>query len=327
MLFRAYLWLLLSVATSQAADLPPHPIVAYHDSWNETATASADTMSLSSLPAYISIVDLAFVKPDLVYPGQLDISQTGLEYHNSGQVLHDAIALLKSRHPGTRVLLSVGGAAYTKWSALNVDALARLTHDLGADGIDIDFESRNPGCEATDDGQIHCGTDEILDRIVRHIRSALPRPALLTAAVWSVGAYGEGIFRLAQPVSRYTGFMLALLHSPTARYLDLLSIQAYDAGPQFDPLQAWRAYRVLWRGPLALGLAIQRDAGAGPFLTDAEAETLARAVADDPLGGMMVYPILAAPDGRGNANWPDGLGLARAMCRGMNLTGCRSPGL
>ncbi len=308
----------------QAADIPPHPIIAYHDSWNEAAAASADSMTLASLPAYISVVDLAFVRPDLVYQGKLDISQTGLEYRSSGQVLHDAIALLKSRHPGTRVLLSVGGAVYTQWSALDVDALVRLTRDLAADGVDIDFESPQPGCNATVDGQIHCQTDPTLDRIVRLLRTALPRPALLTAAVWSVGAYGEGDFRLAQPYSRYTGFMLGLLHSPAAADLDLLSIQAYDAGPQFDPLQAWGAYRALWHGPLALGLAVQRAGGAGPFPTEPEAEALAGTVAGDPLGGMMIYPVLAAPDGRGSAKRPDGLGLAKAMCRGMRLVPCDS---
>ncbi len=322
--FRVFLLLLLSMPICEAADIPPHPIVAYHDSWNETAAASADAMTLASLPAYISIVDLAFVRPDLVYRGKLDISQTGLEYHSSGQVLHDAIALLKSRNPGTRVLLSVGGAVYTRWSALDVDALVRLTHDLGVDGVDIDFESRRPGCIAIGDGQIHCRTDAILDHVVHQLRTALPRPAILTAAVWSVGAYGEGEFRLAQPFSRYTGFMLGFLHSPTVSDVDLLSIQAYDAGAQFDPLQAWRAYRALWNGPLVLGVAVQRDGGAGPFPSVPEAEALARTVANDPLGGMMVYPILGIPDGRGSANLPDGLGLAKAMCRGMRSIRCDS---
>lgn len=320
------MFLIGTMTICHAADIPPHPVVVYHDSWNETAAASADAMTLASLPAYITVVDLAFVRPDLVYRGELDISQTGLEYRSSGQILHDAIALLKFRHPDTRVLLSVGGAAYTHWSALDVDALVRLTHDLGADGVDIDYESRHPGCNAAADGQIHCQTDVILDRIVGQLRSALPRPALLTAAVWSVGAYGEGDYRLALPLSRYTGFMLNLLHSRTVSDLDLLSIQAYDAGPQFDPLQAWHAYRALWRGALALGVAVQRDDGAGPYPTLAEAEALARTIASYPLGGMMIYPILGIPDGRGSANLPDGLGLAKAICRGMNLSRCGSSG-
>src|SRR5690348_797853 len=110
MLTRILLCILLTMPVCRAADIPPHPIVAYHDSWNETPAAVADAMTLASLPAYVSVVNLAFVRPDLVYRGKLDISQTGLEYNCTGQVLRDAIALLKARHPATRVLLSVGGA-------------------------------------------------------------------------------------------------------------------------------------------------------------------------------------------------------------------------
>lgn len=257
--------LLLAFSVCQAAGIPPHPIVGYHDSWNEMPASVADSMTLASLPAYISVVNLAFAKPDLLYPGSLDISQTGLEYRAGGQTLRGAIALLKARHPATRVLLSVGGAAYTKWSALDVEALASLTHDLGADGIDIDFEPQHPGCNAAADGRVHCRTDPEWERIVLQLRTVMPRPALLTATAWSVGAFGEGDFRFARPFSRYTGFMLGFLHSPAASDLDLLSIDAYDAGPQFNPLQAWHAYRALWHGPLTLGLAVQRSGGSGPF--------------------------------------------------------------
>ena len=322
MLTRALFCLLLTLSVCRTADIPPHPIIAYHDSWNETPAAVAGAMTLASLPAYISVVNLAFVRPDLVYPGKLDISQTGLEYRCTGQVLHDAIALLKSRHPATRVLLSVGGATYRNWSALETDALARLTHDLNADGIDIDFEAQHPDCRAAGEASVQCRTDGVWNSIVQRLRAALPRPALLTAAVWSVGAYGVGEFHLAKPASEYTGFLLGLLNSPTIADLDLLSIAAYDAGSEFDPVQAWRAYRALWHGPLTIGLAVQRPNGAGPFFSARETEALAETVAQDPHGGMMVYPILAIPDGRGSANRPDGFGLAKAMCRGMKLTGC-----
>src|SRR5215469_12101405 len=117
-----------------AGGIPSHPIVAYHDSWDEAVVDSAAETSLASLPNYVSVVNLAFVRPDLIYHGGLDLSQTGLEYRYSGSVLHDAIALLKARHPGTRVLLSVGGAAYTNWDDLDSSAIAHLVHDLGADG-------------------------------------------------------------------------------------------------------------------------------------------------------------------------------------------------
>src|SRR5215471_11057563 len=80
---------------SHAGDLPPHPIVAYHDSWNEPPAMSATDTSFAALPGYISVVALAFVRPDLRYSGDLDLSNTGLEYPYSGQILREAIVLLK----------------------------------------------------------------------------------------------------------------------------------------------------------------------------------------------------------------------------------------
>jgi hypothetical protein len=113
--------------------------------------------------------------------------------------------------------------------------------------------------------------------------------------------------------------MLALLRSPVAAQLDLLSIDAYDAGSKYDPIEAFRAYRALWRGPLALGVEVRRAGGAGPFSSAAATEAMARRVAEDRGGAMMVYPLLAMPEGAGS---PDGRGLAAAACRGMGLAGC-----
>jgi hypothetical protein len=313
---------LLATTAGRAAGIPPHAIIAYHDSWDEPPADSAAKTSLVTLPAYIAVVDLAFARPDLVYDGGLDITHTGLEYRFPGRVLHNAIAMLKARLPDTSVLLSIGGSAYTDWRDLNADAVARLVHDLGADGVDIDFEPKHPGCEIGASQQIHCTTDAAWSGIVQRLRAVLPRPAILTATVWSVGAYGEGDYRTARPASRYTGVMLRFLQSPAATALDLLTIDAYDAGTAFDPMQAYSAYRAVWPGELALGLAVERRHGSGPFYTGAEAEQLARQVAADPMGAMMVYPLLAAPAGAGSDNLPDGRGLASAMCRGMGLDNC-----
>jgi len=245
-----------------------------------------------------------------------------LQYRSPGWSLRVAVALLHARCPGSKVLLSVGGSAYTRWRDLNETAIARLVGDLRLDGVDIDFEPRHPGCAVGQDETVHCATDGRWVRIVQRLRAVLPRPAVLTAAVWSVGAYGEGDFRNAQPHSPYTGVMLHFLRSPAASLLDLLSIDAYDTGPDFDPMEAFRAYRVVWSGPLALGLAVQRRGGSGPFYDEFDAELLARQVSHDPLGAMMVYPLLAAPDGERSDSLPDGRGLVRAMCRGMGLAGC-----
>ena len=237
-------------------------------------------------------------------------------------MLRDSIELLKARHPATRVVLSVGGAAYDNWRGLDVAAAARLVHDLDADGIDIDFEPHWPGCAVGPDQHVTCATDDTWIDLLRRFRAVLPRPALLTASVWSVGVYGEGVFQKSRPRSRYTGFMLGLLRSPLAAELDLLSINAYDAGSQYDPLEAFRAYRALWPGPLALGLEVRRAGGAGPFYSAAATEALARRVAEDRGGAMMIYPLLAMPEGLASAGSPDGRILVAAACRGMGLTRC-----
>lgn len=324
-LFTDVLYLSLLLVAPQVAHtggIEPHSIVVYDDSWNEAPAQSAADMSLAKLPGYISVVDLAFAKPDLIYLGKLDLSRTGLEYHNSGGTLRNAIAFLKARQPETKVLISIGGAVYTNWDRLNERAIARLVDDLHADGVDIDFEPPRPGCSPVHDQTLHCTTDPVWATLVQRFRAVLPRPAILTAAVWSVGAFGEDDYKDARPRSRYTGLMLHFLRTPTAAQLDMLSINAYDAGPDFDPMEAFRAYRKLWPGTLALGLAVARTGGSGPFYSADEAELLSRQVADDPQGAMTVYPLLANPDGARSASLPDGRGLARATCRGMGLAGC-----
>lgn len=304
-----------------AAGLPDHVLAAYHDSWNEMPATTADRTSLARLPGYINVVMLAFAKPDAFYPGNLDLSRTGLEYRMPGPVLRDAVALLKRRNPATTVLLSVGGAAYAGWDRLALADIAALVRDLRLDGVDIDFEPRDPQCRPGPDDRIGCATDMAWEAILRRARVALPRPLVLTASVWSVGAYGEGRFRRARPRSGYTGMMLPVLRSAGAADLDLLSINAYDAGPQFDPLESFRSYRDAWPGRLALGVEVAWKGGAGPFHRAGKAETLAREIVTDRRGGMMLYPLLALPEG-GPPGSPDGRALAAALCRGMGLAGC-----
>lgn len=300
---------------------PPRVIVAYHDSWAEPAATNPALTSISRLPAYVDILMLAFARPDLTYANDLDLAGTGLEYRMGGETLRAAIAALRQRNPGVKVLLSVGGATYRGWRRLNLDGIVALVRDLGLDGIDWDYEPNHPDCRTGADGHITCVTDRSWEALVSLGRTALPRPALITVSAWSVGAYGEGAFAQAQPRSPYTGSMLWLRRSPLAREIDLVSINAYDAGPTFNPREAFEAYRAIWPGRLALGVEVRYTGGAGPFPTLTQAETLARAVARDPMGGMMLYAWLMKPPKDAGYS-PDGAGLAGALCRGMARTGC-----
>ncbi len=318
----------LALAARAAAPslLSGRVLMTYSDSWRENAAQSPADTKLSQAPAYLNLIALSFARPDMSYGGGLDISGAGFAYKFSGDLLRGAIALLKRRHPDTRVILSVGGGTYLAWDKLDEHAVARLVHDLGADGVDVDYE-RETICAAGADGRISCPTDQPFIESVTRLRQVLPRPLILTVGGWHVGAYGEGEYKTAPPArSRYTGYMLGLLRSPAASLIDMVTIGAYDAGTTYRPMQAYMAYRAVWKGKLTLGVEVPIRGATGPFYTVASTEDLARQVAHDPLGGMMVYsmleppyPLPATPD------HPNGAMLEQAACRGLGMTGCDVP--
>jgi GH18 family chitinase len=113
---------------------------------------------------------------------------------------------------------------------LNVAAITRFVKDWGLDGVDIDFEAEagetgaaegampgisstalptcsrflgnganlgplsppHSGCVKGTDGKIKCHSDADYISAIQRLRTALPRPYILTTAAWSIGAYGEG---------------------------------------------------------------------------------------------------------------------------------------
>ncbi|WP_035716457.1 glycosyl hydrolase family 18 protein [Azorhizobium doebereinerae] len=300
------------------------PFVAYHTSWSEIATAEPEETSLARLPGYYSHVALSFAKPDLSYAGDLDLKGTGLLYPYSGAVLKAAIVRLKARHPDTRVLVAVGGWGQFAWDRLDAPALARLVRDLGADGVDIDYETDAPGCVLAA-RRVTCPDDALAVRVVEQIRAVLPRPFVVTAAGWSVGAYGEGEFASAPPRSPWTGSMLAVLRAPVARELDLISIMSYDAGPSYRPEQAFRAYRSLYKGPLALGIQVEPGTSGGPRFTLGYTVRMLRAVLNDPQAGAMLYGLRLTPPGPPGPDNPDYRDLSVAVCVTLALPDCAQP--
>jgi hypothetical protein len=273
------------------------PLLVYHLSWTERPSVRPDHLDLARLPGSIDVVALAFARPDAEYAGDLaaPLAGSGLEYPVTGLVLRQAVADLHRRNPGQKVILSIGGATYTAWDRLSVAAIALLVRDLGLDGVDLDIEPADPGCRRDAHERISCASDSIWRDSIRRLRGAMPRPMLLAMTGWSVGAYGEGAWREATPTSPWTGVMLGVLRSPEAALVDMLSIMAYDTGPEYDAMQAFSAYRAVWAGPLLVGVSLE----AAALLPAAERlvgpRHLMQRAAAEPAGGIMMYGWASQP--------------------------------
>lgn len=313
-------------STAAAEERGGRPFLAYLTSWTETATDTAANTRLARLPAYITHVALGFAKPDLAYKGDLDLSGTGLLFPFSGAVAKEAISLLRKRNPSVKVLISVGGWNHFGWDGRDFDALARLVRDLGADGVDLDYETPDAGCIRTPEGRVACADDARSIAVLKDLRRALPRPLVVTVAGWSVGAYGEGAYAAAEPRNGpYVGMMLGLLRSPEAAGIDLLSVMAYDAGPAFRPDQAFRAYRAHWKGPLALGFQVLPPENGGSRTSIEGIVRLLSGVTADPQGGAMLYAIGLVPRGPPGPDNPGYASFALAICAALNLADCTAP--
>lgn len=315
----------MAPAVAHADDLD-RPFLAYLASWAEVKTERPAETMLARLPGYLTHVALGFVKPDLAYPGHLDLSGTGLSFPYSGAVLKGAIAALKARHPHVRVLLAVGGWGYFGWDARDLKALAHLVRDLGADGVDLDYETADAGCTRTPHGRIACADDARSIAVLADLRAALPRPFVVSVAGWSVGAYGEGRFAASEPrFGPFVGMMRAMLRAPEAAGIDLVSIMSYDAGPTYRPDEAFRAYRSLWRGPLALGIAVMPSEAGGPRFTVERTVKVLAPVLADAKGGAMLYGLGLVPPGPPGPENPDYRSLALTICVTLGRTGCDEP--
>lgn len=322
--------ILAGLTPARADSLPAGPLVmGYYESWAELPVAVPQATRLAALPGYLDIVALGFVRPDAVYAGGPSLQGTGLQVPFEVPVLRQAVAALKRRNPAARVILSVGGATYTPyWKDYDPPAIARLVAALGLDGIDLDYEPESPLCrpgEVQGRGTMVCATDSAWADLIRRTRAAMPRPALLTVPGWSVGAYGAGAFRDDPPFSPYTGSMLWLERLPEAREIDLVSIMAYEAGSQFDPLRSFAAYRAIWPGRLLLGIRAPAGGPQDPAASVATLERWTKSISTDPLGGLMIYASTGEAPGGATPALPDGALAGRAICAALGRPGCPRP--
>ncbi len=298
--------------------------VGYFQSWSERKSSDPKQLQLATLPPYVNMVIVSFVKPDATYRGNKNLAETGLQFSADGLVIKKAIALLKQRNPKTKVLVAVGGLTYTNFAQLNPTAISNVVKDFGFDGVDIDYEPTNSQCSSSK-GKISCTSDAEFRRVVSQIRKVLPKPYLVTAAAWSIGAYGEGKWANAQPQGAKTGLMLNLLRSPESKMIDQLHVMSYDAGLSYNPQEALAAYQNYFKGKVVMGIQVPPEGWGGNVYTVSKVRSLAEAVVNKNAGGLMLWSLQKQPNGRLSDNNPNADMITKTLCKILSLNNCQHP--
>lgn len=301
--------------------------VGYFPSWAMPWASSPQTTLLANLAPHVTTVILSFLRPDpSTYPGGVTFTGTGLDFSSDPIAVRDAIKLLKQRNPGTKVLVAVGGATYTNFASLNATAIANFVNAFGLDGVDFDYEPLNANCKLRNGSGIQCATDEEYITSITALRAALPRPTnTLTAAVWSIGAYGQGQWTHALPQNLpATGVAVNMLSTVGSKALDAVHVMAYDAGDGgstgYDPKQAFLAYASLVPPQqLYLGMQVAPEGWGAHALTGQEVDDLTRFVKDRHGGGMMLWNLLRPSSS--NGTYPGAEEIGRRVCRGWGWGG------
>jgi chitinase len=289
--------------------------VGYYQTWSDSWKANGADTVLAKLPGYVNVVNISFAQPDMNYvAGSMSLGGTGVGVPYDGPTLKAAVAALHQNHPGTRVMISVGGATFPSFGGFKADTVASFVKDFGLDGVDIDYEPSNANCSNAG-GAVSCPSDAEYVSVVKSMRAALPSPYWISIAAWSVGAYGEGAWASAPPESLYKGLTLAVLKQASAD-LDLVNVMSYDASPAFDPLEALKAYQHYYPGKIAMGIEVPPEAWGGHVETVGEIDTLADAVNGSNAAGLMLWSIQKP----GPAQQ-----FASEMCAKLGLSGCAVP--
>lgn len=242
------------------------------------------------------IIYLSFVNPSCSYrSGQLSFGGTGLDFSSDFVVVQNAILQLKLKKK--IVMLSVGGATYS-FQNLNVSSVVALAKDLGCDGIDIDWEPTSKESES-------------MTSIIREF--AKQKFGYLSAAVFSVGAYGEGQWLNSQPQGMYNGINRKGLIE-AGDELDWINIMAYDASDAFNPTEAFMAYKSIFKNPIHLGFQVGQQAWGGSLLTLDQVKTWGQFVANQ--GG---HYFIWSWQKAGNPNVAQVLQVLKTMSIGSTL--------
>jgi len=241
---------------------------AYFTSWSSKWNSNSTSQELANIDPNINIIYICFVSPECTYAKDSNTwVGTGLNFSSDFSVIKGAIKILKDK--GVVVMLSVGGAA-NSFDTFNPKNISDLVKDLGCDGVDLDWED-SQGTLAS----------QKLGPLIQSMKENLPSTeSLLSLAGFSVGAYGCDEFINSPPTSLNTGMCIQGIRSH-GHLLDWINIMAYDAGTSFDPINAFKAYRKYYEGPLMIGVEVPPEAWGGHIVTLEEVKKLVNHILDD----------------------------------------------
>jgi len=276
-----------------AVEIPEKIFVGYFESWAAPPSVNVDQI-LSDLPRELTIVNLAFMKPDAAYEGGLSLSGTGLNFPYTGEVLKRSVDKLRQQNPRIKVLISIGGATYANWAKLNISAIEKFVSAFDIDGVDVDFEPPQPGCKPDAVQGIVCDSDALLLATMQKLRTALPRK-LISLSLPATAAYGVGPWARAKPVGGPTyGMAVGLLRHVAqtgSADFNLINIMMYDAGWEFDPITAYRAFRAKFAGPLTIGFTPPPEGWGGHANEDNEVRSVLHRSMQAGANGAMLFGV------------------------------------
>jgi chitinase len=225
-------------------------IGVYYETWSDKWVSDPSKSGLALLDKPITIVYLSFANPECKYvANQNSWIGTGLNFSSDWKVIKSAIDIVKKK--GITVMLSVGGGSY--WSGtktFNAVNCVALMNDLGCDGIDIDWEG-------------HASRDYELTDCIKKLKPLMGSKKISFAG-FSTGAYGKD-------GDTYKGSAIDAMVKQGGN-VDWINIMAYDAGKNFDPLGAFAAYQIYYKGPLLLGFEVGKQGWGDDLLTQEEVE-------------------------------------------------------
>ena len=256
---------------------------------------AASALAKTSTTPYTDIY-LAFAQPNFTWSGIAanNWTGTGIQFSSAPQDVAQSIRLL--HNAGKRVVLSVGGATYSNWSALAGDAgkasgtstsptktaLAQFLVDMKVDGLDVDYETSGSTSALVTE---YAKAIQAMREAVDAASATDGRSRVLALAGWSTGAdYTAQIPNPTNPtqISYWGGSagrerLTFATQVTTGAYagktvgslLNALNVMSYDAGYQYyDPSVAYDEYRKMLPSTVTVsgGLEIPTESWGGGVL-------------------------------------------------------------